>query len=101
MINMLSFAPHGRREYVIKSKGDLVELEMGLAFYARASLPYGTQSKVMDYILARMIKLSLADQPSCGFRVNLHHISTKSPDDYKVNVERVEMEELAAQAKMV
>ena len=98
---MVSFAPRGRSKYVITSSEDLTELQIGLALYARGSVNYGTQKKVMVHILARMIELSPADQPLCGFRVNLHHISTENPDDYKVNVERVELEELAAQAKMV
>jgi len=91
---MMSFAPRGRSKYLIASSKDLIELEMGLAFYARASIPYGTQTEVMNYILARMMQLSPANQPPCGFRVVVHSINPENPDDYKVDIERVEESEL-------
>lgn len=91
---MAGFTRGGHWEYVVASKDDLIRWEIDLAMYARGSITYGVQSAVKADVGNKVTELCPEGNPPCGFKITVHHINPDNPEDYRVDVVRVEESEL-------
>jgi len=104
---MFGLTEQAPRSYIIRTsqvKFDMYGFESWLAIHTnRGSTPHETQLNVRRDVINKMISLTEPDEKIPAFKVLVYHINPdpNKTDDYRVNVERVEMEELVAQAKTV